>query len=329
MPAMLSEEIDHLAAAAALCGASAAEARVTLRHLLSEDGILPREQGRSVLNANGSPMEVCVTASAHALRVRGIGDPAFQFLHPGLRYEQSLRVLDALPALRRNAELAALCTRVIDLNIAHDCVADYTDGVMWLAAGIGSDGMAVYLDAYPPGPAVAWTRARQWLHAMLGDPAEMLAAIDALSQYAQLCSIGLEAASLADARAKIHVRLQRSAPLASLGIPLLCDEGIGAFLQRAAGERELPFDGVVLGAGASVVTGAMRDAKIDLAGSYLHLSPQSWVELTDWCADTFSLQRIPMDALLANGRVSVAYIGLGVDAKGNHRLNVYLKAVRA
>ncbi|HYR26868.1 MAG TPA: hypothetical protein VEU30_00295 [Thermoanaerobaculia bacterium] len=326
--ALLSEEIARLSAVAAACGANVADTHATFRRLLSDDGVLPDQRGHSVLNANGSPMELCITSTAKDLRVRCIGDPAFHFGNAFARYQSSRRVLASLPAVRRSGELESLCSRVIDLNVSSDTLDAYEDGVMWLAAGVGDEGMAVYLDAYPPGREVAWSRARQWLSAMLGDPAEMLAAVDVLSLHATLCSIGMEAATPRDARAKLHVRYERLAHFDQLGLPLLQDRGIREFVVRAVQERELPLSGVVIGVGASMVTGALRDVKVDLAGSYLNYPAEQWQELTDWCAEEIGVHAIPLGALLTECAVDVAYIGLGVDRAGAHRLNVYLKAVR-
>lgn len=326
---LLSQELDRLSHAAASCGGvDAAETRATLARLLSEDGRLPGARGHSVLNANGSPVELCITATADGLRVRGIGDPAFHRSSPAERYESSRQILESLPELRRSGELHALCARTIACNVPPDLLADYRNGVMWLASAVGGEGMALYVDAHPPGRAVAWARARQWLASILGNPAEMLAAAETLSRHAGLCSIGLEAASPADARAKLHVRLAHTARFEDLGVELLRDERVRAFVLRAAGPREFPLSGVVIGVGASVRSGAIRDAKIDLAGTYLELSPSAWTALAEWCADTFGIREVPMASLLADGRLDVAFIGLGLDTGGAYRLNVYLKAVR-
>jgi len=326
---LISEEIARLSAAASTCGANATRTGATFRRLLSHDGRLPGQSGHSVLNANGSPMELCITSTRNDLRVRCIADPAFDSQSPQARFQRSRRVLAALPALCRSAELSAICSRAIDLNVSADSIESYGDGVMWLGAGVADEGMAVYLDAYPPGREVAWSRARQWLTAMLGDPAEMLAAVDAISPHATLCSIGIEAAHPVDARAKLHVRLAHLAHFACLGVPLLRDDGIRDFLICAAGERSLPLNGVVIGVGASVVTGALRDVKVDLSGSHLNYAPGEWQQLVDWCAARYGIRPMAIETLLAEGRIDVAFIGLGVDRAGAYRLNIYLKAVRS
>jgi hypothetical protein len=286
--------------------------------------------GRSALNHDGSPLQLCLTADAQGVRSRLLGDPAHVLGDGRARYRASLAAVDRVLAASGSESLGELVARTLDLNLptGPDEPFDYPDGVLWLGAGVGTPGAAVYMDARRGGPEPAWARLGRWLRAVAGDSADVDAFVSGIRGRSRLMSLGIEGLSASLARAKVYWRLPRPMPLADTGVSGFDHPDFASFLRLCVGEREIRLTGIVLNAGFGVGTGRRSDTKLDVCGcpGCLALSDQEAVETVDRLTDRWDLPRLPVARALRHGEL--AFLGFGLDHRLHPRLNVYIKPLR-
>jgi len=290
--------------------------------------------GRSNLNNDGTPLQLCLSAGRGGWGLKLIGDPGADRGSQEERYRASLAALRAALAESVSAPLAALAERTLErlLPATAEGRDRYQDGFLWVARSAEGPGIAFYVDAAPLGEAGAWEAAEAWLAEMLpaaADPAPRLAG---LARSCVVASLGLEGADVADARAKVYFRLRRPMALGELGLDLLGGPELARFLVAAIGDRAVDLDGLVLCAGFHLATGELADVKADVCGHCLAYAAPEWIAVVDRCCGEGGLAAPPVGAALAGGDCEVAFIGCGVDAgrdgSGDHklRLNLYLKS---
>ncbi|SEF35193.1 hypothetical protein ABL840_19440 [Variovorax sp. NFACC27] len=311
---------------ARLAGLDAREVAATGWALLSPpSGGDGRRGGFSELNNDGSPAQLCLSQSREGTGLRMLVDPAWHLADAPARLVASREAL-ALALERGGAgDLAPACEALLDaLLLEEPALHAYPSSLLWIGTGLGQPGCAVYVDVRPLGDAV-WTRTRDWLHGVLPDAAEALGTLERLRPHVQLSSIGIEGLSRQRARAKLYWRLRTPVGLAALGLPLLDDPGLAAFLATAVGLREFPLSGLVMSAGFDFASGALEDTKIDLCGHCMPQPAASWLDLVARVSHGLGLPVPPVQAALDAQHCEVAFLGAGVDRRGQHRLNIYLK----
>lgn len=285
--------------------------------------------GLSGLNYDSSPLQLCLTATGSGVRSRLLGDPAVFLADPLARYRESAAALDRVLSLTRSSRLRPLCERTLALHLPEDETgySAYTDGTMWLAAGLDTPGCALYMDARRGGEQAAWSRLVGWLSDILPPSSDPARALEGLRGRVDLLSLGLEGTSPENTRAKVYFRLRELRRIEDLGIERLKDPRFGAFLHMTARETPLRLSSVVLCVGFRVATGEPSDAKIDLCGcpNCLSYSPARWGEVARELAARFSLETLPLEECAAQSEV--AFVGFGLDDDLAPRLNVYLKAL--
>jgi len=279
--------------------------------------------GRSELNGDGCPLQLCVTSSAEGNRTRVIADPAWWHGDPGPRLEASRRVLGL--AMRRcgAAELEPLADRLFEAFDPNDraVLSSFDRGFVWIGAGVDGPGVAVYLDARPFGRDGAWDKARWWL----GDTEAVQRCVQSLRRHATVASLGFEGAAPARAVAKLYFRLDRPVRLGDLGVEPLADPALAVFLAKVIGLRHMDLSGTVFSLGFDLATGTVADAKVDLCGHCLPRPAAEWAELFEDLAETFGLRQVLSAGDLVSGKCDVAFVGFGTDRRERHRLNVYLR----
>ena len=313
--------------AARLSGRPVSEVeRLTATLLALAPGPTP-QRGRTTLNSNGTLLQVCLSARPAGWSARLIGDPATDCADPAQRHDRACAALAALLRLAgaeglEDAGLLAL------RHLLSGELADYRVGTLWLAASLSQPGIAVYLDARPPGPGAAWEMARRWVGLALPDPRPALAAIDSLALFATPASFGIEGSTPADGRAKLYFRLGAPRALTAWGVPLFARDPFSQFLTLAMGDRTIRDTGLVASLSFSLASGALVDGKIDLCGctDCLAYGASGWVDLVERLTRHFGLAPLPLAQALADETVEVAFLGCGLSAGGAPRLNVYLKS---
>jgi len=285
--------------------------------------------GRSGLNSDGSPLQLCLTATPKHLHSRLLSDPAFVLADPKERFEASQLALAEVLELTASQQLAALCDRTLRWYLPEDVAGfdQFTSGVLWLGAGIDTPGCAVYVDARRNGNfQEAWDWAQQWLADILPNSSAASSAIAALRNYAYLQSIGIEGSNLNNARAKLYWRFLRPTRLDQMGLEIFQNPAFASFLTFVIRDSTLQLSGIVPSLGFAIATGETHDAKIDVCGHCLAYSTSKWIELVDCCTQMYGLTNLPVSEALEQNRSSVSYLGMGCDRSGALRLNLYLKA---
>lgn len=315
---------------AELAGIEASAADAASRLVLApRDGDQP-ESTRSTLNNDGTPLQVCLSGSSVRRTVRLLGDPTGlmdeeSYADGNRRFERARKAARDLLDATQCAALGPLCSQILDLLLpaTADEMARLA-GPLWLAAGLRCPGAAVYVNARHGTIDDQWTRVAECLRATLpGESA--LRSIDALRRAGQPASVGLEGTGLEDARIKVYWRLRRAASLTDLGSALLVDPALMNFLDWILRRPSIPASGLVFALGFGVVDGQVRDAKVDVCGHCLQLSVLEWREAIDEITVAHGLAELGSGLVPRSGAVDVAFLGYGVDAHGQRRLNLYLK----
>jgi len=285
-----------------------------------------RRGGFSELNNDGSPAQLCLSQSRDGTGLRMLVDPAWSLVDAPSRLAASRDALASALARGGADDLAPACEALLTTLLLDEGPAlyAYPSSLLWIGVGLGQPGCAVYVDVRPLGDAV-WDRTRDWLQQVLPNAEHAVDTLTRLRPHVQLSSIGVEGISRKRARAKLYWRLREPMGLSALGLPLLDDPVLAAFLATAIGEREFPLSGLVMSAGFDFAAGVIEDTKIDLCGHCMPQSAASWLALLERVSGGLGLKAPPVHAALREDRCGVAFLGAGLDRHGHHRLNIYLK----
>ncbi|SDS99131.1 hypothetical protein SAMN05216490_2248 [Mucilaginibacter mallensis] len=285
--------------------------------------------GRSGLNADGSPLQFCISSSINGLNGRFISDPACIIGSTGQRYSHSYDALQKLYEITGSTAIQQICEDMLSfhLPVEKETLDDYPDGVLWLGASPDMDGIAVYMDGRRGGNEASWQRLRDWLNYLMPQNTEVDNFIDHASQHAGIMSIGLEGSSMENLRAKVYFRLSHPSTLNDLAIPLLLRNEFSLFLDDVVGEREIRLSGLVFNIGFHIASGKMFDAKIDICGcnACVNLNTESWMHVIKHTTSRYLLTPFPISAKVLDEQCAISYYGIGVDRKGDVRMNLYLK----
>jgi hypothetical protein len=321
---------DLVTVAAELSNADRTAVRSVVDTLLAvpADG-LPAVRGRSGLNGNGAPLEVCLSAFADACRVRLIADPASAVGDPLRRRDEGVRALRAALGLTMSSALGPLCDATLDINLPSDetAIREYIEGVAWIGAGVGFPGVALYVDATRGDRDLQWQRTTRWLETVVRQPGPALSTIGVLRDRADLMAVGVEGFAPENARAKMFWRLREPGTLADLGAEAFRHPDLLRFLQAAVGPRELPVHAFVFSTSFLAANGMPFDAKIDLCAHCLDLDDAAWITLVSELTAALSLAPIDVARALDGGRAQPAFLGLNVSPMGN-RLDLFLRPSR-
>jgi hypothetical protein len=281
--------------------------------------------GRSSLNADGSPLQVCLTVRADGWDVRVIGDPACELVEPLMRARAARASVAALLRSTGSTGLAALAGTAWStlLPDADEELAAYTEGVVWLGQTLDEPGCALYFDVTKPPPAQAWERIERWLDLARSADDAAGGLCRRLARVAAPLSAGFEGIDADRVRKKLYWRLREPAALASFGVDLFTAPDMLRFLNLVVGDRVLDGSGLVFACGLAGAVPRVQDAKIDVCAHCLRQDTAAWSSLFAHLVDEFGLTSFPLDAVLA---ARLSYVGFGLDRFGNRRLNIYLGA---
>jgi hypothetical protein len=326
--------LDHLARQGLVAPAHrAALLRLLLGDLgdLGEAGAMPLPPAsQSGLNPDGLPLQLCVSArpggSVHVL----IGDPAAHVAHAGQR--QQAAVGCARELLRRcgvDAMAPAVETTLAGM-LPHDAAgqAACRMGALWLAVGVEQPAFALYAGAAWPGDtAASWRRISRWLATMLDEPAPALVAALRLRDLARPESVCIDGTDPSAARVKIYFRLTRTVAHGALAVLALDDERVHAFVEDAIGARELPLSALVFSLSFSLATGAWHDAKLDICAHCVRRPRAAWQGVLQRAQRSMGVDTSAAMAMLDAPGLELACIGIGLDRRGQPRVNAYGKPV--
>ena len=285
----------------------------------------------SVLNHDGQPLQLCLTARATGTDARLIADPGADLVgSPQDRLRAARKAFEAAVAFTGGGWARARLDRLLD-HVGPsdpDALAAYRHGVMWVAVGSTGVGLAVYVDMAPYGVEDGWDRVRAWLSAA-GVAAEATAAVvDAgLAEAATVSSVGFEGTSADAFRLKVYWRMRSPTAVAAIPGPTPDARELARFLARVVRRQSVQLEGLVHSVGLSPGAGVV-DSKLDVCACprCVQHSSALWGVLLDLEARRLGLDGVGIGAALANPRVELALVGLGQRVDGRFRLNVYFKA---
>ena len=285
--------------------------------------------GRSGLNADGSPLQYCISTAQKGWAGRFISDPACIIGHPGQRYRFSYQALQQLYLQSQSQAIQEICEEMLRFHLPQEQeeLEDYPDGVLWLGASPDGPGMAVYMDGRRGGHEVSWQRFQEWLHHLMPHNTEVDSFIASLSPLANIMSIGLEGSSMDNLRAKLYFRLGQSTGLKSLGVELLQNEAFAHFLNDVIGTREIRLSGLVFSIGFHIASGKLFDAKMDVCGcnACAGMETAAWLDVLQRTTSRHQLCPFPIEQEVLEHQCAVSYYGIGMDRRGEIRMNLYLK----
>lgn len=286
-----------------------------------------RDRPPSALNNDGSPLELCLSASAKGISSRLIGDP-----HLGLpmarRVPASLAAARHLMRLTRSTILAA----AFDLLVAHTVPpaprerAALPNGALCLACSIDEGtGFAAYTNLeWCGGKEERWHRARTWLGRATSGFVD--ATLAAWRNHWTPFAAGLEGDRPDRAHVKLYLRRADDTSFCLDMLGDLYDPVVDTFCRGVIQGRTLPVSGIVLSTEFAVQTGRLTGMKVDICGHCTPRPTSDWQVLTASIAATARLSPLSLDDLVP--AIDVAFIGIGRRSDQNYRLNLYLKHPR-
>jgi len=280
----------------------------------------------SVLNNDGSPLQVCVTYARRGRKLRIIGDPAAHIEDPDLRFVHAQRAIAELLTLTGTHPLADTCEETLRRMLpARKNIEALRPGSLWLAAGLDG-GAAMYVNTRWGDAKQRWRDAADWLSTLMPNRGAAKTVIDAISAHAAIASVGLEGATAKDTRLKLYWRLNSPIAIEQMGVPLLAHPAYKDFLLRLVADKPLSLGGLVLSAGFGLCDGALHDVKIDLCAHCLPRPAADWVSLLSDCCQEFGLAPLDIADGLISHQCELAFVGFGIDRSENRRINLYMKA---
>ena len=281
--------------------------------------------GRSTLNNDGVPLELCIGLGGARKTCRLIADPAFTEADAERRMARGREALGSLLAAR-GPGLRELCERTLaaTLPVAAD-LASLRSGAMWLAAELDAPGLALYTTGNWGGEEARWERTLAWLDGVLGDTRAARGVIEPLRQVAHVVAHGIEGDEPRRSRAKLYLRARTPRPLAAMGLELLRDPWVGELLLRLIARAPIHSSTLVYSIGFAIEDGRLIDQKIDVCAHCTPRRPEQWNALLAWWSQARGMDGFGVEEALLSGVAEVAFVGLGVRADGELRTNLYLK----
>jgi hypothetical protein len=289
----------------------------------------PRGGWRSTLNNDGSPLQLSVGLGKAGARpaIRLIADPAAAGVDSGQRFQFVETALFEL-LNSHGSDMRTVCNSVVEqiLPVDPDTRAALQNGGAWLAADLSGKGLALYATTRWGQAAHRWRRAQAWLDAILPAHTASREALRRLSAHTALVSAGVEGTSSPKARAKLYWRLGGTAALSELGLPLLRRSELADFLIYAIEDRRISPAAIVGSTSFRLADGAVSDVKLDICCHCVQRPWRDWMQVLRRCCVLFGLADFPLADGVSEKGAELAFIGLGIDADFDVRLNVYLKA---
>jgi len=282
--------------------------------------------GISELNNDGSALQLCLSSSLKGIRFRMIADPVAHIFDASERLKASLECIDETLRQTGTEALLPICQQLVKLFLSKKINLNAFDrGFCWLGASPNQKGLALYLDTRPFGQQKGWDLISEWLGMVLPDPAAARQTIEKLRPYAMPASFGFEGLHPSAGRAKFYWRLNKAISLSELQIAPLATPEMAHFLQQVIGKQSMSYSGMVMSAGFDLKTGLLEDVKTDLCGHCIPKSSSQWQSLVKVLTTTYNLPDFSLGDTLEHQNCEVAFLGMGMDVKGQPRMNLYLK----
>lgn len=280
---------------------------------------------RSTLNADGTPVQLCLTVSPEGEQLRLLADPATDEADVIVRFRSGVRAVgdavEFLPPGARARFLGAFeeaCPGPGDLR-------SLSSGAVWVGRGLDVAWAGTYVTARWGTRDRRWERAISWLRGTVGSGVEPVASH--LRSRAEPVSLSLESGADGRVRAKLYLRLLGPCALRELGIPRLNTQAVVEFLAQTLGDHAVPRTGIVISVSGVCDANEFTDAKLDVCGHCVPRSRDAWVRWLSGMGARLGMAAPRARATLSSPDFEVAFVGLGVNRRDEPRLNLYLKPV--
>lgn len=291
----------------------------------------PAPSSVSGLNNDGSPLQLCITASRGGAVARLLADPAASEPDEARRFRRARAALRRVAGHTGDGTGVSLSERIEgafehalpERALGHGWL---TRGSMWIGVAPDRRGLAAYATARWGSPEARWPRALGWLQGVAG--AQSVAALGRVSAACQVASLGVEGSVDGVMRAKLYFRLSGRQRLSDLALPPLASPVVERFLEAVLADRAVHPAGLVLSASFDLATHALYDAKVDVCAHCVTRTGPQWARVLAQLADSLGTGSLGVNSDVSRGNVEVAFVGLGLTSAGRTRLNVYLKEPR-
>ncbi len=323
--------VSAAALAARLADLPAAVVHARCRELLGLTSDVSAPAGSSTLNANGAPLELCLSFSGARCRPRLLVDPGYSIQDdPPRRLALTRRIVHSVagPRTATHRALEQLLDGVGPRTV--DELATYTSGVAWVAVGTGDDGLAVYVDLSPRDQVGSWSAVEIWMESSAQDTAFDLRPIRELRARAIPTSCGVEEDVGGAIRLKTYFRVSDdSASGLEAAVGGDAAQGLAALGATLRSGQPLRDRTALLSVSYAASGPDWIDVKLDLCACERCLGGVSWPSVLCEIGRTFDTaidRELVVDAV---GTMDVAFVGVGFGRFGTAlrapRLNVYLR----
>ena len=284
--------------------------------------------GPSGLNADGAPLQLCVTLTESMPTFRLIADPASDAVDIRERHARSQNALTALLIHNRAVGMRAPITHLM-ASIGPTCDAErerFSHGLFWLGAPWDSSGVAVYMDVSMHTQKEGWRIVDGWLPQLKGS-GEKGDIPEVVRAHCKISSAGVEGMDAARFRQKLYLYALREIPRGLMNdlLPQLDLFARTGCFRMVMGQSSLALDEVVFNVGMDPVSGAVVDSKIDIWIAGLGIPRKDMTHAIARCCSGLGLQQIDLFEMIRLFDLNYSFLGFGVDKEGRRRLNIYLK----
>ena len=305
------------------------EVEALVAELLDLPNVLhDNKQGCSGLNADQAPLQLCITLRKDAHKCRFIADPASDDPNYFNRYGRAKNVLWKT-VFRSNASgLKTMIEDMLSIFGPKDEIEikNFTYGVFWLAASVSEKGIAMYIDTSGNEIDPAWDKAIEWFSEKLRNTAA-IKVVEAFRPYSWLSSVGIEGYDMTKSKLKLYIKALKIFPEGFLGnlFPQVSLLGTSKCFQILLRDIGLSHESIFYNIGIHPENGRIIDMKLDISENHLLFKQKEAEEAIYNCSQALGLQYVPINSLMNEYNLAISFIGIGVNYKGEPRLNIYLK----
>lgn len=283
--------------------------------------------GESGLNADQSPLQLCITATPEKIQCRLIADPSTDEPVPEQRYTRSQQALEQVIHNAKSYENASIISALLtNFGPQNGAPANlFTRGVFWLGASAEQPGLAIYTDTSMHDVNIAWDKAESYICSLSSGAA--LKTIRSVREYCWLSSIGIEGSTPDNSRIKLYARMHTLLPSGLIGnlFPPVNELTRSGCFSAIIGEKGLTCEDILFNFGFHMASGELEDIKVDISGSSLQMGGGELANVVDQICHKLELRAIPIKALFDRFNIATSFVGVAITAHGKKRLNVYLK----
>lgn len=284
----------------------------------------------SSLNADGAPLQLCVTLSRNRQKYRLIADPASDARTLDERHARAFAALGPILASTGSMAMSPIVRSLLDeLGPVDDPQHNkFPHGVFWVGASADSPGLALYVDGTLHPQRKGWERLDAWLGRMGEAMSQSRRLFERVRPFCRIASVGLEGVDPARYRYKVYMHASRDLPRGLLAplLPRLHEFSRSGCFHNLLGSATLAQDEVLFNVGIHPATGTVCDAKIDFSTAAMGLRRTEITAAVDQCCERLGLRTAPLSTMAYLFNLDYSYVGMGIDEAGEPRLNVYFKS---